>query len=90
MKKPKLGKDALTLSIMTLITVLTWIGFAIYRTTIRSTITQATQEQMKPLDPKINKQTLESLKNNRSFSQEELDLVVQMPQEATQGGALNR
>lgn len=73
--KFKLGKEALILSIMTLLTVTAWIFFEVYRTLHKSTITQVTKKQMEPLDPKINTTIIQSLKENLSFSDEELNIV---------------
>lgn len=73
--KFKLGKDALILSIMTLLTIITWISFEVYRTLHKPTTTQVTKKQMEPLNPKINTTTIQSLKENLSFSDEELNIV---------------
>lgn len=75
MERLKLGKDALILSIMTLITVLVWIGLDVYRAATKTTITQATQEQMMALEPRLSREIIEGLKTNLSFSEEELNLV---------------
>jgi hypothetical protein len=75
MKKFKLGKKALILSMTTLITVLVWIGFDIYRTAHQSTITPVTQEQMVSLNPQIKTKTIEALKNDLFFTKEELNLT---------------
>jgi hypothetical protein len=96
MKKFEMGKDALTLSIMTLITILTWVGFDIYRAYSKSTIPQVTREQMKTLNPEIKRSVVDSLKGNLSFSQEELETIIQTPtpaateagQTATEDGIL--
>lgn len=84
--KFKLGKDALILAILTLITVLTWVGFDVYQAAKKTTITKATQEQMRSLDPKINRKTIDSLKENLSFSQEELNFEASQP--TTESGIL--
>lgn len=84
MKKFKLGKDALILSIITLLTVLTWIGFDVYRAAHQTTITKVTEEQMVSLDPKIKTETLESLKSNLSFSEEELKTTTTPMIESTE------
>ncbi len=68
--KIKFGRRALFFSILTLITILTWIGFEVYRTAIKTTIPKVAQEQMKSLNPKINLETIESLKSNLSFTEE--------------------
>jgi len=76
MKGLKLGKDALTISIMTLITVLTWTGFEVYRTYSKTTITKVTQEQMSPLNPVIKTEVIEALKANFTFTEEELNTTT--------------
>lgn len=68
----KLGKDALIFSIMTLITVLTWISVEVYLTATKSTIPKVTQEQMIPLNPVIKKEAIEKIKTDFWFSEEEL------------------
>lgn len=73
MREFKLGRDALTLAIMTLITVLTWVGFEVYRVAVKTTIPKVTQEQMKPLNSSLDRQTIENLKSNLAFSEEELN-----------------
>jgi len=73
--KFKLGKEALILAIMTLLTVLTWIFFEVYKTLHKTTIPQVTKEQMQPLDPKINTALIESLKSTLNFSEEELNIL---------------
>jgi len=85
--KLKLGTNVLIVAMMTLITALTWVGLEVYQSARKATILQATQEQMKALNPKINKEILSALKNNLSFSQEELNLEISQP--TTKSGILN-
>lgn len=84
MNKFKLGRDALILSIMTLITVLTWIAFEVYRIAMETTLPKITQQQMIVLSPKIRTDILESLKTNLSFTEEELNAVTPI---STQSGS---
>lgn len=79
MKKFELGKTALFLSLTTLITVLAWITFEIYRTAHQTTITQITQEQMKPLNPKIDTNTIEALKSDLVFEESALNFSAPEP-----------
>jgi len=58
---------------MTLITVLTWIAFEVYRTMTETTISKVTQEQMAPLNPQIKKEIIEKLKENIWLSPEEAE-----------------
>ena len=77
MKKIRLGKDILMLAIFTLITALTWGGFAVWSAATKTTINKITQEQMAPLNPQIKREVFESLKKNSSFSEEEMNLPSQ-------------
>lgn len=76
MKGLKLGKDALIMSIMTLLTVLTWIGLEVYRTYNQTSIPKVTQEQMLPLNPVLKTEVIEALKANLTFPEEELNTTV--------------
>jgi len=73
MNEFKLGKDALILSVTTLITVLCWIAFEVYRTATTTTIPKVTQQQMAPLDPRIKRETIEKIKENIWLSEEEIN-----------------
>lgn len=72
MKKIQLGKDALILAILTLITVLTWIAFDLYWTLTKTEIPPVLVKQIASLNPKIPVQTLVNLESRISFTQEEL------------------
>lgn len=82
-RKIKLDKNTLISSVMTLVTVLVWLGLDVYRALTKTTITEVTQEQMKPLDPKIKKDVIQELKNNLSFSEEELNTLPIVLKEET-------
>lgn len=77
-KKKVLNKDILTLSILTTIAVFTWIGFDIYRIFHKPSPPEITKEQLRPLNPNFDKETLESLKKRKIISQEELDAVPEL------------
>lgn len=76
MKKFQLGKDILALTIFTLITISTWVGFEIWLSATKSTISKTTKEQMALVNPKISKNIIESLKNKNSLSEAELNLTA--------------
>jgi len=80
------SKNVLFFSIMTLVTVITWIGFEVYRTATKTTIPQVTQEQMASLEPKIRKEIINSLQNNIWISQEEELLPISNFQMSTESG----
>jgi arsenate reductase-like glutaredoxin family protein len=79
MKKIQLGKDALILSILTLITVLTWIGFELYQALTKTEIPKVLQKQTTPLNPKLDEKVIENLKSRKTISEEELNKIVVSP-----------
>jgi len=73
MKKIKFGKEALFLTVFSLLTVLTWVGFEIWRSASQTTIPKVSREQVLPLNANLTKNIFEKLGQNLSFTQEELD-----------------
>ena len=59
------------LAVITLITVIMWAGFEIYRTYSTTTITDKTLESIAPLDPTVDEAVLDELAK-RSSQEEEL------------------
>lgn len=55
-------KEALFLAIIFFITVITWIGLGILRAKNESTVTPVQEEEIKPLNPQFDTETIESLK----------------------------
>lgn len=76
MKKRKVNRDTLVLSILTLITVLTWIAFDVYQALTKTTIPEVIQEQMRSLEPKIDKTKIERLKRRLSVTEEEIEKTI--------------
>lgn len=76
MRKPKISRELLLLAILTLITVLTWISFEIYRTFTQPVSLKIPTTQLEPLDPKINMQIMENLAKRETISKEELNLPL--------------
>ena len=81
MKKSRLGKEALTLSIMTVVTVVLWIAFDVYHAATKATKTKVTAEQLAPLDSRLNKETITNLKESLYFTEEEMNLESQPTEE---------
>lgn len=67
----KLGKNTLILAIMTLITVIVWIGVEVYSTLQKTTIPQVTRDQMTKLDPTFKENVIRELEKRVWFSEEE-------------------
>ena len=72
MPKKFLSRDLLILSILTVITVFTWIGFEVYRALTKTEIPVVLQRQIEPLNPVIQREVIENLKSRKYFSTEEL------------------
>jgi hypothetical protein len=79
MKKFKLGKDILILTIITLVTVLSWVSLEVWTVAHQTTVTKITQEQIAPLNPKINTEIIESLKSKLTLSTEQINQLVSSP-----------
>lgn len=67
-------RDLFYLSIMSLLTVLTWLGFDVYRAYHRVEIPQVLKKQIQPLDPQLDTQVLGSLGQRQYKNREELSV----------------
>jgi hypothetical protein len=74
MRKKK-GKDILVLAILTLITVFTWIVGDVYQALTRTTTPEILEEQMRPLQPRIDRVKIEEIKKRLTISEEELQNI---------------
>lgn len=61
--------SAVTISILTLITVVFWIIFSVARLLISKPPASISQEVLKPLSVELDKETLEGLQQRIDFSQ---------------------
>lgn len=84
----KLGKNALFLSLISLLTVISWVGFEVYKTSNKTTITKVTKKQMAPINPNIKTTVFEKIEKNLSLSEEELNTIT--TPEATQEAELKQ
>lgn len=82
MQKKQLSRDILILSILTVITVFTWIGFEVYRALTKTEIPTVLKRQIEPLNPVIKRDVFEDLKSKSFFSVEEL-VIPPTPTEVT-------
>lgn len=90
MRKSKvLGKDILTITILTTVAAVTWIALDIYRIFRKPLVLDVSKKQLEALDPNFDKKTLEALKQRKIINQQELDSVPELvefrltPKEAT-------
>lgn len=63
----------LNLTVLTTITVMSWIFFDIYRTVKKNVIPKVLTEQLEPVNPNFDQQTIDMLKQRLTYSQQELD-----------------
>ena len=64
-QKTKISRDLLVLSVLTLITILTWLGMDIYRRLIQREIPQVMEKQLLPLDPRIETKIFDYLETRQ-------------------------
>jgi len=75
MQKTRISKEILFLAIVTLITVLTWTGFQVYWALNQNTIPETTKKQMDVFPLEISVETINDLKSNLTFTEEELNAI---------------
>lgn len=73
----KFGKNMLVLSIMTLITVIIWVGCEVYSAYTKTTVPRIIKELIKPLSPDVNETVIEEIKNKYQIPEGELNIVTQ-------------
>jgi len=83
-ERVKLGKDMLLISIMTLLTVSTWILLEVYHLAQQNTIPAVTQQQMRPLSPNLKSGALETIGQRFSPDENQIREAVS----ANAGGAI--
>ena len=69
-------RDILNFSVLTLVTVILWIGFELYHTYSQSTINEEVQSQLEPFNPSLDQDVLTSLSDRQTMSE---DLILQTP-----------
>lgn len=87
MNKLKFSKEALNIAILTLVTILFWIGFEVYQSLTKIDIPQVLQKQTEPLDTTISFPIIEGLKQRNSFTEQELqNIEKQISEESSLSG----
>lgn len=85
MKQQKISRDLLNLAVLTLITALTWVTFDVYRALTNYTIPEVLEEQMLPLNPKLDQEKINRLKERLRTPEEELaNIPAPEPPEPTE------
>ncbi len=85
MKKRKISRDVLILAILTLITVLTWIGLDIHRIFFKEETVNVPKEQLEPLNPELDQEVINQI-SKKSFLERGQYLPPEIPttEEATE------
>jgi hypothetical protein len=81
MRKKRISQQALHLAILTLITVLVWAGFEIYRAYTKTTVALEVRELLAPLNPNLETELMENFKHQREISLEEIKRFPFKPSE---------
>ncbi len=71
----KLKINLLYLSVITLITALTWIGFSVYQSFSKNTIDANVQKIIKPINPTLDTAALSEYKATRKPLPEEFQII---------------
>ena len=89
MKRPKISRDLFFLSILTVITTLTWIILDTYRAFSKIEIPKVLQEQIEPLNPELESKVFEDLSKRLLIEEGVLVLPTITPTpEATVSGEI--
>jgi len=72
MKKKRISQETLNLAILTLITILVWAGFDIYRAYTKTTVKPDVRSQLTPLDPKLDTEIIRNLERQKEIPLEEI------------------
>lgn len=92
MKKKKLDKNLMVLSLLSVITIFSWISLEVYHTLERPQPPSVPKEQLEPLDPKLTTEVVENLKQREIFSREDVIIVpvAEPTPEATQSAEVEQ
>lgn len=90
----RLRQDIFRLSILSLVTVLIWVGIATYRTLSKSQIESKVKKQIKPLTAELSLDTMENIKSRQqivkadwnSLKPASQEVLVLSTPEATESG----
>ncbi|MCG2685935.1 hypothetical protein L6258_01025 [Candidatus Parcubacteria bacterium] len=60
-----MSKDLIVILIISLFTLLAWVGFDIYQSRTQPTLAPVLQQQLQPLDPHLDFETVQQLKQRQ-------------------------
>jgi hypothetical protein len=79
MKKKYVSRDVLIVSVCTLITILVWIGFDVYRIFTQEEQPYVPADQLVPLNPKIDQEIIDQVAQGAFWEKGEYTLPVPIP-----------
>ena len=68
-----MSKQIIQVLILTLVTVLAWLGFELFHQAKKTTLPPVVQEQIAPLDPQLPVEVFEGLRKREVVTEEELE-----------------
>lgn len=61
MRKNKIDRDIVMLLVMTMVTLISWVGFEVYRAYTKVTVPAVLARQLKEINPNLNTDVLNNL-----------------------------
>lgn len=91
MKAKKDSQRNLVLSILTLITVIVWVGFEVYHAATKSNVKPEVRNLLAPVNPKLNTEILDQLKDKKQVPWEDIKnssavLILEEKEKETESG----
>lgn len=86
MKHQKFSQELLLMTILTVISIFTWISLDVYRAFIHPQVPKVSAAQLAPLNPKLDTKVLNDLSSKVNFNKEDLSLPLSIP---SSGSAVN-
>lgn len=87
MKHQKLSRELLLMTILTVISIFTWISLDVYRALTHPQAPKVSATQLAPLNPKLDTKVLDDLSQKVDFNKEDLSLPLSVP---SSGSAVNQ
>lgn len=69
--KIKFGRKSLLIATITFVTALCWIGLSVYQAASETRVSQVTQRQLRTLNPNLDTETLEQVRQGITFTNQE-------------------
>jgi hypothetical protein len=74
-RKSSLSSGILLIGIFSLLAVGSWVSFDIYRAIVKTTVPKVLQNQLQPLNPEIDSNLVNSLRNRKKYDDSYLNTL---------------